>query len=439
VANNVEFAFVVAGLTATGQLGELYGEIGRVLDGHGIRENVSIAGSEDGSGAGIVGRPTRDPIAVNGESEPWVQQVADDLAAAVREVAPAALVEVRHAYPDLDGQALLWPVATTQQVGEGVWRRLAYDPTGRVLFGAHSDGRLRAWDTTTGGLRFTAGAHRDGATVVTVSPDGRRVATGGGDGRVRIWDVDTGSRIRDAGQEVTRHDVTRLVFHPDNRRIIGGYDRTIQVWDPDSGRTRRLAARDRVTGLACHPAGTLVAANAGRRTIIWDAETGREVHTIRHDTTGQFDVAFSPDGSTLIIAVVGHGQGGPSGRLLCWDADGHTPKGELLDVGKSVHDVTLSADGAVLAALTIGKVAGRGWRTSARSWSMPEEPTLPDGRLRRPQDRCSLTDDLGIHGMALAPDGQHIATGNKQDSRVTIWDTTTGAAVRTLDAPASSA
>jgi WD40 repeat protein/serine/threonine protein kinase len=173
-----------------------------------------------------------------------------------------------------------------------------WSPDGRTIAVATDDGYLRAWDATSGALRFEALAH-GGAVVRSVcfTPSGDAITTAAADG-FATWELDgrERSRIADRDQPVA------VAYDPGGRRaLLRTASPMAKIRELASGRELKLLGHvATVTRIAWHPDGDLVATGALDGTArLWDAETGTAlavITNIGHEIT----VAFAPDGRLLI-------------------------------------------------------------------------------------------------------------------------------------------
>ena len=142
------------------------------------------------------------------------------------------------------------------------------------------------------GLAMRLEGHNDVVKAVAVSHDGQYIVSGGGepwavsnDNRVLIWDMETGEEL--AVCEGHSNSVTSVAFSPINNTVLSGSrDGTMRLWSwhENSCETLMIFAPD--TGIAHRD-------ETGQSTWIWD-------------------VAFTPDGASVVSA-------GKDGSLIRWD------------------------------------------------------------------------------------------------------------------------
>jgi WD40 repeat protein len=146
--------------------------------------------------------------------------------------------------PDLEGGAVLWDVATGRRLrpllcslGQVIVRQAAFDPGGRVLLLACSDGRARLWDVEADAEvdPHRPLVHSGPVMACAFDAEGRRVLTGSQDGTTRLWDVETRRPLI----EPLRHDaeVSAVAFSPDGRTLLtASLDGPARFWDAGSGK-----------------------------------------------------------------------------------------------------------------------------------------------------------------------------------------------------------
>ena len=238
-----------------------------------------------------------------------------------------------------DGVVRLWDPATQQETGppitmpatygpDGFYGAVdvAFHPGGTVLATAGGDGTVRLWDPTSRrqlGKPMVANPfyprtpRYSAVEAMAFHPNGTTLATAGGDGVVRLWDPATQRQLgADVKHPGDHPEIGDLAFHPDGTVLAtaGTYDGEVHLWNPTTqqevGKAIVLAdesAFDRGVGnVAFSPSGTVLATATGDRTVrLWDPDTGGQLGIpIRPADNGQvWDLAFSPDGDTLVTLV----------------------------------------------------------------------------------------------------------------------------------------
>jgi WD40 repeat protein len=302
---------------------------------------------------------------------------------------------------DEAGQVTLWDfrrrlrIATYADRGRSETETVSISPDGALLASAGFHGSIVVHDL--GHTPFTGFAAQ--VTDVKVSPDGTLVATAGDDGAVRLWD-----RHGDLQATLDGHpdQVAAVAFSPDGALLAAvTRNMTITLWDVRS-RTRVVptlhpSTLGASTDVAFSPSGTtLVVATLGVR--LWDVhDPARPVDrsaTVDSRLTTTF--AVTPDGKRLIGSSVG-------GFLNVWDLG----TGKLLsriDAGSgALQDIALSPDGTVLATAGDSRVV-----------------TLWDAATLRPLAR--LTGHTApVQVLAFSRDGRTLASAG-DDHTVRVWD-----------------
>ena len=313
------------------------------------------------------------------------------------------------------------------------------------------DKTARLWDVATGRELRTFTCDADVHSAV-ISPDGKSVLTGGNDGTVCHWDATTGRKLHNRKCAVGGIDL--VAFSPDGQSALSVFDdHTLCMWDLESGNDRvryvghtkpieaMAIAADGKTVLTCSEDGTsrlwelttgkqlqrfdgsgygVGIAPDGRSVLIgnavWDVGTGRIATTIgtenrRFIQNGQvqskpvglgFDVALSPDGSTVLT-------GDDESGAQLFDA----ATGKLIRrfVGESdpVNVVAVAPDGRTI-------VTG-GWGDAARLWDVATGKEL----------RRFPGHDRGVDSVAFSADGRTVMTSG---SGTRFWDVATGKLLR---------
>jgi WD40 repeat protein len=162
--------------------------------------------------------------------------------------------------------------------------------------------------------RLTLRAQEEGQFAdVAFSPDGRFLAGLERKGRIQVWDRVPGRFLRTMGVTTGGWDadlsrgVSALAYSPDGCTLAGpGPDDSLKLYAVDTGRTilRFEGPPGAVLDLAWSPDGrTLVAAVSAHTMRVWDARDGHLIRKKRRKHSGPVNsVAFSPDGRTLASA-----------------------------------------------------------------------------------------------------------------------------------------
>ncbi|HEX3238379.1 MAG TPA: WD40 repeat domain-containing protein [Gaiellaceae bacterium] len=176
----------------------------------------------------------------------------------------------------------------------------SFQPKGRLLLVASSDGELGIYDTAGRRLR----SHHVPALALAVwSPDGRFFATGSSHGAVAVWQA---SPLKLVHTIDTPSPVTALSF--DQRTLLAASGTHVRLVDLETGRVKTVGFPSAVVASALDPTGQVfaVATRFGKTTTasIRSARTGR---VIRHlPEPGIHSFAFSPNGRLLASGSYDH-------------------------------------------------------------------------------------------------------------------------------------
>ena len=294
-----------------------------------------------------------------------------------------------------DGTARVWDISDT--AGAELWTQrvasalevssVAYDDDGTHLVTSDEGG---GWvlDPSTGARLTPVGWASDDASF---SPEGDRVAVSG-DGAA-LMDFASGKVVRTLDVE---GGVTNIEYSPDGSLVATGFDDTTTLgagraglWDAASGRRVRMFGPSRpgeiVQGLAFSPDGDMLAVLTDKaRLDIWRVDTGETLMAVQANTSDGSDVAFAPDGKTLVTA-------GGDGAAV-WDPRSRK-KILSLSSGGTLAGVAFSADGS--------RIATAGEDRRARIWDA--ETGLELLKLELPE---------AVTSIAFNPDGTELATGD---------------------------
>lgn len=185
---------------------------------------------------------------------------------------------------------------------------IALSPDGEVIASSsHPDGTIRLWGTTTGREILGMQGHKKGVKTCAFSPNGMVLASGGWDNSVRLWNVKT-------GKEMAKFDCKdgvpySIVFSPEGDTLAaGGYNMKIHLLDPITGEEKRTLGTG-VESMAFLPDGKTLATTGWSKDVsFWDVTTGeiiRKIHTVNDAHGGIVAMAISPDCKTLASSAGG--------------------------------------------------------------------------------------------------------------------------------------
>lgn len=188
-----------------------------------------------------------------------------------------------------------------------VWSVVALQDNARALSGGW-DKTLRLWDLVTGKCLKTIECGMDRADHVfcgAVNPAGTRALSGHRDGRVSLWDLEPGECL--ATLKGHSHHVQSVQITSDGRFAVSGSDdSTVKIWDLEAGACVGTLEghQSNVLSVAISPDGALIASSGFTDNTIrlWDLKSGACLEVIENDTS-PISVAFSPDGSRLVVGT----------------------------------------------------------------------------------------------------------------------------------------
>jgi WD40 repeat protein len=287
------------------------------------------------------------------------------------------------------GGAWLWDLTAGRPAGRPlpyqapVWA-VALSPDGRraLTGGGWPDPEARLWDVETGRPVGGRLAHRRKVTAVAFSPDGTTALTGAEDGTARLWDVATGNPLGPPFEHPGA--VWSVAFSPDGQTILtvsgsgapGNED--ARLWDVATREVLLFLPKARKAVFSDDGKRVVTAANSGSRlhtALVWDVAGRRPLgEPLRHEQP-VWDVAFSPDGNTVLTATHPPVLTAPRDGAVClWDAATGKPLGRPRR-HPDVMTVAFGPDGRTF--LTGGDDG------AARQWQAPAPAGEDVGRIKR--------------------------------------------------------
>lgn len=345
-------------------------------------------------------------------------------------------------------------------------------PDGRLAVTVHGEA-IRLWDVTTRKVLRALEGKSTHHLMVYFSRDQRMILGRRGiplnNAALRAWETDTGKELWPESQWGSK-SWRPLGFTHDDRAIVvtyrvftpGQWKSTIKFLERDTGRELRelpTAVGSPAWNWDLSPDGRFLAGEIlSAKPIFWDLTTWKELPPPDGLQKPLRELAFSPDGKTLVTKPEGpllQVWDWPSGKLrrrieigdnqylgrLAFTKDGKqvffTREYESvfcfldLETGRELPQATEAHTGRVecLALTTDGKVVSGGNDNTIRVWDL---------RMGQHLMKIATAHTIGPSTLALSADGQIVATANYQRGTVAIHELRTGRLLRTFDAAAKT-
>jgi WD40 repeat protein len=258
--------------------------------------------------------------------------------------------------------------------------------------------------------------------AVALFPDGTTVATCGGEGKIQIYKLPTGLVATLEGIPGT----PRLAVSDDGRLLAQANDREtrIRIWNVETQQEFKTLEGHQlpIADIAFAPSGGKLASagqaaepDAAGEIKIWNLADGGEPTSLS-PTAGVTSVVFSPDGKYLVStgAAKPTEEGAAASETIVWNLETRQPQTTLEGGGSHVFQLAFSPDGTSLA---IAEHGGPNPLQAAHRIRLVEPLTgKPKGIL--------LGHAGEIHGLAFSPDGQFLVSTGR-DELLRIWQVPT--------------
>ncbi|NQU43923.1 hypothetical protein HQ520_11610, partial [bacterium] len=344
--------------------------------------------------------------------------------------------------------------------------RFSHDGT-RLLTAGNGDNAI--WNVQTGQKVCAISSGFSSVMNAAWTPDDSRVVLTLQSGEARVCHAGAGTILRSLRHP---HLAPFLEISPEgDRALIGAFDQRVYLWDLDTGHLIQVLrghtndvldadlsadGQQMVTG---HARGYTTGEDGYQGTAnLWDLQTGALLGSYASHDSSVSAVALSPDDSQLMT-------GGWDRKALLWDVKSGnilTTFSELGLSGANVMSVDFSADGQLcLAAMSDGEC--RVWEMTgapfasrsfgptfvldSASFSPASRKVLIVGGPYPPQARVwdltggtvlDINAPEGHYCGEFSPDGSKVILGHSGDSIVAVWDSSTGAALKTFSTAAMS-
>lgn len=289
-------------------------------------------------------------------------------------------------------------IASASFLGDG--HTLAIGEALRVKAGGPDQYLIKLYDlqakSDVSSFSVPAGRNFD---LIIFSPDKRYIAVNGPDNDIHLMDLRSGHIVTSFKQEHVEPIMT-IAFSSDGSSLASGdLGGVIKLWDTTTGEEKMTirGPRQWVWDASFSPDNQLLATTHGTREIkIWDAVTGRELPPVTTDRGALVHVAFFPQGERLVATS-------RDGRLHIWDVRTRKMIATFAGHTGEVKPIAFSTDGT--------KLATGGVDRTIRLWDMNDAQELVTIRGH----------GSDVRSVAWSPDGKYLVTGSL-DGTVKVWD-----------------
>jgi RNA polymerase sigma factor (sigma-70 family) len=288
-----------------------------------------------------------------------------------------------------------------------------YMPDSRTIVSASMDNTIRWWDLANGKELHRTEAHHGGVWSLALTHDGKTLASASAnDPGVRLWDA---ANRKETGRLPVKEAVFGLAFTADGRSLLtanpGGNPgrlpeeraNVLRLWDvATSKELRRWHTMSNRCPLALSPDGRFVASENQDAVIVWDAMTGRQFRRLPLPAPVSVnDLAFSPDGRTLVTAQRDGHFRNPQSAVRFW---------ELATAKERLFSSIDPAWGQCLAYSPDGRYLAVGGERKVHVLDATTGEVIREftGHHR------------DVTSLAFAPDGKSLASGSA-DTTILIW------------------
>lgn len=234
--------------------------------------------------------------------------------------------------------------------------------------------------------------------AIAISPTGTHVLSGASDGKIALW---LKGQKQPLFEDQTQLEITSVAVHPHTASfaVAGNTSDIFFGYFTDSGwKTERFnMPGEAIRTLAYSPDGKyLSSGDKSGKIFLWEVSSDsiKLLKQVGQHRSGVHALAFSPDSRWLV-------SGSADSTAVVWPIKSGRPVRLLGHTGE-IRSVSLSSDNEVMTA---------SMDSTVRLWKLPDPAPFYE----------TETHGRGVSALAFSPDGQHIATGGR-DQMVSLID-----------------
>ncbi|HCQ12322.1 MAG TPA: hypothetical protein DIU01_03490 [Flavobacterium sp.] len=255
-------------------------------------------------------------------------------------------------------QASPFATLSTGNVNDnGTINTVCVSPDGKQILSSGNDGEVRVWDiaTRTQTKNFPGTKNSAGAvwptSGVAYSPDGKTFISGQKNSTPKLWEVATSKQIKIFHKAGVAYS---FEFSSDGNLIALGHYGSLSISETNSSNVLviPISRIGNIISIAFSPDNqSLISVSENQDISLWDANSGVkirnfDIHNYQKDVEYANDVAFTPDGKTIITG--GFNKDPYQGIIKIWNTNNGSLIQTIID-GQSIECLAISHDGLKLA------------------------------------------------------------------------------------------
>lgn len=305
----------------------------------------------------------------------------------------------------------------TLQGHTGDVRSIAFNPDGRRLLTAASDGTARLWVVGTDEQTMWSRGYWPEIHFLGMSPDGRRLVTSGINLPVQVWETQTWQMISSYEGQLSKWDYVEVIaFSGDGRRVASSAieGKAVHVWEVDTGKPVGVIPspdRHRVTSVGLDRDGKRLLTAQGNVATLWDVASGQQLLLLGAKDAPIESALLSPDNQWILTENYSELTGGQGSLSIGHLHDAST--------GKLVHRLATEESGGEFCTSACFSADGQFLLTAygkeAQLWE------TKTGQLRM----IFRGHQASVQFAAFSPDKKRVVTA-ANDRTARLWETGTG-------------